>query len=267
IIDSPRERTLAIITNNFMPCNGRWPTLITMATLFIGGAVVAAQTTVAAAALAVLVLIGFVVTLAVSWVLTRTVLRGLPSEFTLELPPYRRPSVGRILVRAFVDRTLKVLWRAIIVAAPVGGLTYILAAVHVGDKALLYHATDFFDPFGRAIGLDGIIVMAFLLGLPANEIVMPIMIMSYLGAGAMLELDSLQALKTLLVDQNGWTWLTAVSVMLFSLLHYPCGTTIVTIYKETRSLRWTVIATLMPLGIAIGVCFAIAQTVRALGLG
>lgn len=265
IIDSPRERTLAILTNNFMPCNGRWPTLITMATLFIGSAVIALQTTVAAAALVALVLFGVFVTLGVSWVLTKTVLRGLPTEFTLELPPFRRPHVGRILVRSLIDRTLKVLWKAIIVAAPAGGITWILATIKVGDKALLYHATDSLDGFGRALGLDGIIVMAFLLGLPANEIVMPIMIMSYIGAGAMLELDSLTALKELLVVQNGWTWLTAVSVMLFSLLHYPCGTTIFVIYKETQSMKWTTLATLMPLSIAIAVCFVVAQTVRLLG--
>ncbi|HUU44273.1 MAG TPA: nucleoside recognition domain-containing protein [Acidobacteriota bacterium] len=266
IIDSPRERTLAIITNNFMPCNGRWPTLITMATLFVGGAVVAAQTTIAAAALAALVLFGVFVTLTVSWVLSKTVLRGLPSEFTLELPPFRRPAIGRILVRALIDRTLTVLWRAVIVAAPVGGITWLLARITIGDKALLYHASDALDGFGRALGLDGIILMAFILGLPANEIVMPIMIMAYVGAGAMLQLDSLSALKTLLVDQNGWTWLTAVCVMLFSLLHYPCGTAMLTIYRETKSVKWTLLSIFLPLGIAIGVCFAVAQTVRALGL-
>jgi ferrous iron transport protein B len=257
---------LAILTNNFMPCNGRWPTLITMATLFIGGAVIVGQTTVAAAALVALVLIGVFMTLGVSWALTKTMLRGLPSAFTLELPPYRRPQLGRIFVRAFIDRTLKVLWRAIIVAAPAGGITWILGNVFVGDKALLYHASGALDGFGHALGLDGIILMAFILGLPANEIVMPIMIMGYLGSGAMLELDSLSQLKTLLVDQNGWTWLTAVCVMLFSLLHYPCGTTIYTIYKETLSVKWSTLSAIIPLAIAIAVCFAVAQLVRALGL-
>ena len=266
IIESPRERMLAILTNNFMPCNGRWPTLITMATLFIGGAVIVGQTTVAAAALVALVLIGVFMTLGVSWALTKTMLRGLPSAFTLELPPYRRPQLGRIFVRAFIDRTLKVLWRAIIVAAPAGGITWILGNVFVGDKALLYHASGALDGFGHALGLDGIILMAFILGLPANEIVMPIMIMGYLGSGAMLELDSLSQLKTLLVDQNGWTWLTAVCVMLFSLLHYPCGTTIYTIYKETLSVKWSTLSAIIPLAIAIAVCFAVAQLVRALGL-
>ena len=211
-------------------------------------------------------LFGVFVTLVVSWVLSKTVLRGLPSEFTLELPPFRRPSIGRILVRALIDRTLVVLGRAVVVAAPVGGITWLLAKITIGDKALLYHMSDALDGFGRALGLDGIILMAFILGLPANEIVMPIMIMAYVGAGAMLELDSLTALKTLLVDQNGWTWLTAVCVMLFSLLHYPCGTAMLTIYRETKSLKWTLIAIFLPLGIAIAVCFAVAQTVRALGL-
>lgn len=266
IIDSPRERTIAIITNNFIPCNGRWPMLIAMATIFIGGSVVTGQVTLAAAALVALVLFGVMVTLVVSWGLSKTLLRGLHSEFTLELPPFRRPSFTRIFVRAFIDRTLKVLWRAIIVAAPVCGIVWILANVDAGGTPLLYHATASLDGFGRALGMDGIILMAFLLGLPANEIVMPVMIMTYIGAGAMLELDSLEALKVLLVDENGWTWLTAVSVMLFSLLHYPCGTTIVMIYKETKSFKWTTVATLLPLGIAISVCYIVAQTVRALGL-
>ncbi|MBD3297649.1 MAG: ferrous iron transporter B [candidate division Zixibacteria bacterium] len=265
IIDSPRERMLAILTNNFVPCNGRWPTLIAMATLFIGGAVAMGQTTVAAAVLAVLVLIGVFVTLVVSWVLSRTVLKGIPSSFALELPPFRRPNFGRILVRSLIDRTLKVLWRAMIVAAPAGALTWVLANIYVGDTALLYHATGAIDGFARAIGLDGIILMAFILGMPANEIVLPIMIMGYLSGGAMTELDSMQALKSLLVDQHGWTWLTAVCVMLFSLLHYPCGTTIYTIYKETKSAKWTTLAGLMPTAIAIGVCLAVAQLVRGLG--
>ncbi len=266
IIDSPRERMLAILTNNFVPCNGRWPTLIAMSTLFIGGAVVAGQTAVAASALVVLVLIGLFVTLAVSWVLTKTVLKGVPSSFALELPPFRKPNIPRILVRALVDRTLLILWRAIVVAAPAGAVTWILANVYVGDVSLLYHAAHALDGFGHAIGLDGIILMAFILGLPANEIVLPIMIMGYLSGGAMMELDSLAALKDLLVVQNGWTWVTAVCVMLFSLLHYPCGTTIYTIYKETKSMKWTALSALMPLAIAIGVCFIVAQTARAFGL-
>lgn len=266
IIDSPRERMLAILTNNFVPCNGRWPTLIAMSTLFIGAAVVTGQTAIAALALVALVLFGVFVTLSVSWALSKTMLRGVPSSFALELPPFRRPNFGRIFVRAMVDRTLRVLWRAIIVAAPAGGVTWILANVYVGDTALLYHASNALDGFGRAIGLDGIILMAFLLGLPANEIVLPIMIMGYLSGGAMMELDSMEALRELLVVQHGWTWLTAVSVMLFSLLHYPCGTTIYTIYKETKSVKWTVISAIMPLAIAIGVCFVVAQAVRGLGL-
>ena len=266
IIDSPRERMLAILTNNFVPCNGRWPTLIAMSTLFIGGAVVAGQTLVAAGALVVLVLFGLAVTLAVSWALTKTVLKGVPSSFSLELPPFRRPNFSRIFLRAFIDRTLAILWRAVLVAAPAGGATWILANIYVGDTALLYHATRFLDPFAHAIGLDGIILMAFILGLPANEIVLPIMIMGYLSGGAMMELNSLAALKDLLVVQNGWTWLTAVCVMLFSLLHYPCGTTIYTIYKETKSMKWTVLSAVIPTSIAIAVCFAVAQIVRALGL-
>ena len=265
IIDSPRERTIAILTNNFVPCNGRWPTLIAMATLFIGGAVVTGQTVVAAAALVSLVLFGTFVTLAVSWGLSKTLLRGVPSSFALELPPFRRPNFGRILVRSLIDRTLKVLWRAVVVAAPAGGVTWLLGNIYVGDASLLAHAASFLDPFAHSIGLDGIILMAFILGLPANEIVLPIMIMGYLSSGAMMELDSMHALKVLLVDQNGWTWLTAVSVMLFSLLHYPCGTTIYTIYKETKSIKWATLSAVIPTSIAIAVCFAVTQVIRAFG--
>jgi len=267
IIESPRERLIAILTNSFVPCNGRYPTLITLAAIFMGGGVAAAYSSLVTSATVVgIVLVGFVTTLTVSWALSKTLLRGVPSHFTLELPPYRKPQVGRVIVRSLYDRTVVVLGRAVKTAAPAGAITWLLANLNVGDASLLAHTADFLDPFGAALGLDGMILMAFLLGLPANEIVLPILIMGYLSTGSMTELDSLDALKSLLVEQHGWTWLTALNLMLFSLLHYPCGTTLITIYKETKSLKWAVFSAVMPLAIAIGVTFVVAQIVRLLGL-
>ncbi|MMZ48509.1 Ferrous iron transport protein B [compost metagenome] len=265
IIESPRERMIAILTNNFVPCNGRWPTLILLSSLFMVGAVgMGASVTVAALIVVGMVLFGIAMTLFVSWALSKTLLRGVPSHFTLELPPYRPPQFGRTIVRSVYDKTLFVLKRAIITAAPAGVITWILANIMVGDKSVLTHVADWFAPFAHAIGLDGYILMAFLLGLPANEIVVPILIMGYMASGAMMELDDMGALKALFLD-HGWTWLTALNMMLFSLLHYPCGTTIYTIAKETKSTKWTVLSVLMPLAIAIVVCFVVAQTVRYFG--
>jgi ferrous iron transport protein B len=265
IIESPRERIIAIITNNFVPCNGRFPTLIVLSTLFMGGAVGAAYGSLVATGIVVgLVLVGISVTLAVSWLLSKTMLRGIPSNFTLELPPYRKPQIGRLLLRSVFDRTVFVLRRAIIVAAPAGVITWILANIMIGDQSVLTHAALFLDPFAQQLGLDGFILMAFILGLPANEIVLPILIMSYLQAGAMLDLDSLDELKQLFVD-HGWTWLTALCMMLFSLLHYPCGTTMWTIAKETKSAKWTMLAIFLPTSIALGVCFLVAHAVRFFG--
>lgn len=267
IIESPRERLIAILTNCFVPCNGRFPTLIAMATIFLGGAVaVNYSNIVAAAAVVSMVLVGIITTLLVSYLLSKTLLKGIPSNFTLELPPYRKPLIGQVIVRSIFDRTLFVLARAVCVAAPAGGLIWILANVNIGDISILSYLAGTLDPFARLIGLDGIILLAFILGLPANEIVLPIMIMGYLSAGTMIELDSLSALKTLLVDQQGWTWLTALCVMLFSVLHFPCATTLITINRETKSTRWTILAFLIPFSIACLVCFLVAQSVRLLGI-
>jgi len=267
IIESPRERILAILTNNFVPCNGRFPTLITLATLFMGGAVGMAYGSLIATLVVVgIVLIGISTTLAVSWGLSRTVLRGVPSTFTLELPPYRKPQFGRLLVRSVFDRTRFVLGRAVVVAAPAGVITWILANIMIGDLSILGHVAAFLDPFARALGLDGFILMAFLLGMPANEIVLPILIMSYLSSGAMIELDSMEELKNLFLS-HGWTWVTALCMMLFSLLHFPCGTTMWTIAKETKSTKWTLLAIFLPTAIAVSVCFLVAQTARLLGWG
>lgn len=267
IIESPRERLIAILTNNFVPCNGRFPTLIALAGIFLGGAVaINYSNVVASAAVVGIVLIGILATLLVSYLLSKTLLRGIPSSYTLELPPYRKPLVGQVIVRSVFDRTLFVLARAVVVAAPAGGIIYILANVYMGDVSILSYLAGVLDPFAKMMGLDGIILLAFILGLPANEIVLPIMIMGYLSAGTMIELNSLSALKSLLVDGQGWTWLTALCVMLFSLLHYPCATTLITINRETKSRKWTILAFLIPLSIACMVCLLVAQTVRMLGL-
>ncbi|UCF18477.1 MAG: ferrous iron transporter B [Gemmatimonadota bacterium] len=264
VIDSPRERLIAILTNNFVPCNGRFPTLIMLATIFVAAAFPPALASFAAAGAVVgVVLIGVFFTLLVSWVLSRSVLKGEASSFTLELPPYRRPNIGQILYTSIIDRTLFVLWRAILMAAPAGGAIWLLSNISVGGDSLTGWVSGFLDPLGRAIGLDGVILLAYIIAIPANEIVVPTIIMAYLGAGMMLELDSLTELQALLVGQQGWTLLTAVSLMLFSLLHNPCSTTIWTMYKETGSKKWTALGALMPLAIAFVVCFAVAQTARA----
>ena len=266
IIDSPRERLIAIITNNFVPCNGRFPTLIAIGTIFIGGTVGGAFQSVASTlALTGIVLLGILMTLLVSKILSMTILKGLPSSFTLELPPYRKPQIGRVIVRSVFDRTLFVLGRAVVVAAPAGLVIWLLANINIGDVSLLTYGANFLDPFGKLLGMDGYIMMAFILGLPANEIVIPIMIMSYMASGSMLELEELEDLRQLLVT-NGWTWLTGVCVMLFSLMHFPCGTTLWTIRKETQSLKWTLASFVIPTAAGIIICFVVANVVRLLGL-
>ncbi|ATW27591.1 ferrous iron transport protein B [Candidatus Formimonas warabiya] len=266
IIDSPRERLIATITNNFVPCNGRFPTLIAVSSIFLGGIVSQPyRSFVSTFAMVAVVLLGVFMTLVISKILSKTILKGMPSSFTLELPPYRKPQLGRILVRSILDRTLFVLARAVCVAAPAGLVIWGMANIQVGGVTLLVHCANFLQPFAQLIGLDGYILMAFILGLPANEIVVPIIIMSYLAAGSMLELDSLEELRTLLVS-HGWTWLTGVCVMLFSLMHYPCGTTLWTIKKETQSMKWAFVSFLVPTITGIIVCFVVAQLVRGLGL-
>lgn len=263
VIDSPRERLVAILTNNFVPCNGRFPTLIMLATIFVGARFSAGFASLAAAGTVLLVvLIGVAFTLGVSWALSRTLLKGEASAFTLELPPYRRPGVLRILYTSLIDRTLFVLWRAVLTAAPAGAVIWILANIDVGGTSLAQHVSNALNPLGHAIGLDGVILLAYIIAIPANEIVVPTMLMVYLGTGMMTEMDSFDDLRTLLVDQHGWTLLTAVNLMLFSLLHNPCATTIMTIYKETLSARWATIGALMPLGLAFIVTFLVATIWR-----
>jgi len=265
VIDSPRERLIAILTNNFVPCNGRFPTLIMLSVVFVAAAFPPALASIAAAGSVVgVVLIGVFFTLLVSWMLSRTVLKGVASSFTLELPPYRRPNIGQILYTSIVDRTLFVLWRAVLMAAPAGGVIWLLSNISAGGGSLTGWISGFLNPLGHTIGLDGVILLAYIIAIPANEIVVPTMLMAYMGAGMMIEIDSLAELQQLLVGQEGWTLLTAVCLMLFSLLHNPCSTTIWTIYKETGSAKWTTLGALMPLAIAFVVCFIIAQTARLL---
>ena len=259
IIDSPRERLIAILTNTFSICNGRFPTLIALATIFMGTLVARAYSSMLATlAVVAIIMTGILTSLLVSYLLSRTLLQGVSSFFVLELPPFRKPQLGQILIRSLLDRTLFVLWRAVVIAAPAGALTWILANSFVADTSVFALIAGWLDPLGQLMGMDGIILIAFLLGLPANEIVLPILIMGYLSAGSMLELDSLNALQTLLLD-HGWTWITALCVMLFSLLHFPCGTTLYTIFKETRSARWTIMAALIPLALGILVTFIVNQ--------
>lgn len=265
IIDSPRERLIATITNNFVPCNGRFPTLIALASIFIASAAGSFSSLAATLSILVAIVLGVILTLFISRLLSKTILKGLPSSFTLELPPYRKPQVGRIIVRSIFDRTLFVLGRAVAVAAPAGFVIWSMANIIIGDVSILTHCAQFLDPFSRLLGLDGYIMMAFILGLPANEIVVPILIMSYMSKGAMLELDSLTEMRQLFID-NGWTWLTAVCMMLFSLNHWPCATTLWTIRKETQSCKWTLVSFLVPTVTGIIICFIIAQGARLLGL-
>ena len=254
IIDSPRERLLAILTNNFVPCNGRFPTLIALLTMFfVGTAGGGLSPVLSALLLTAAIVLGVGITFAVTKLLSETLLRGVPSSFTLELPPYRKPQIGKVLVRSVFDRTLFVLGRAAAVAAPAGLVIWLMANITAGGVSILAHCAAFLDPFARLMGLDGVILLAFILGFPANEIVIPIIIMAYTAQGSILELDSLAQMKDLFV-QYGWTWVTAVSVMLFSLNHWPCSTTLLTIKKETGSLKWTALAAAIPTGVGVALC-------------
>ncbi|HMV31586.1 MAG TPA: ferrous iron transport protein B [Gemmatimonadales bacterium] len=272
VIDSPRERLVAILTNNFSLCNGRWPTQILMATIFVGAVVPAPLAGLAAASAVVgVAVLGIGIMFASSWLLTRTVLRGEATTFSLELPPYRPPSLLRTLYTSLIDRTLIVLWRAVVFAAPAGALIWLICNIHVGGASLADHAVHALDPVGILLGLNGVILLAYVVAIPANEIVIPTVLMLTVltariagvgpGAGVMFELDSPAAVSALL-HGAGWTALTGINLMLFSLLHNPCSTTIYTIYKETGSTRWTVLSVLLPLGLGFVTCFLVAQLWR-----
>ena len=246
IINSPREKLIAILTNCFVPCNGRFPFLITIATIFFGGIAGGFSSSIIATIVVLLVIVlGVFMTLIVSKLLSKTILKGLPSSFTLELPPYRKPKILEVIVRSIFDKTIFVLGRAISIAAPAGLVIWLFANIQINDISILTYVANFFDPFGKLLGLDGYIITAFILGLPANEIVLPIILMSYAKTGTLLHLENLADISQILIE-NGWTLLTAINIMILSLLHFPCGTTLMTIKKETGSLKWTVLSFIIP---------------------
>lgn len=256
IIDSPRERLIAILTNSFVPCNGRFPTIIAIITMFFVTAGNRFSSVISAVLLLGAILLGVAATLAMSKLLSHTLLKGIPSSFTLELPPYRRPQFGKVLVRSIFDRTIFVLGRACTAAAPCGLIIWLLANINAGDASLLAHASDFLDPFGRFIGLDGVILLGFILGFPANEIVVPIILMTYLAQGSLIELNDPMQIHAVL-SANGWDLTTAVCMIIFTLFHFPCATTCLTIKKETGSLKWTAVSFILPLLTGIALCAAI----------
>ncbi|MDR0861282.1 MAG: ferrous iron transporter B [Oscillospiraceae bacterium] len=265
IIESQRERLIAVLTNAFVPCNGRFPMLIAIISMFFAGAVFgSAAPLIEVTMLTGAILLGVGLTFGVSRFLSATALRGARSAFTMELPPFRLPRIGRTIVRSLLDRTLFVLGRAVVVAAPAGLVIWLLANVTIGDSTALQAVAAFLDPFARLLGLDGVILLAFVLGFPANEIVFPIIIMTYSAAGALTDAQSLADLRNLLIC-NGWTWVTAVCTLLFCLVHWPCSTTCLTIKKETGSVRWTLLAVALPTAVGMLLCLIVATLARFAG--
>lgn len=269
VIDSPRERLVAIITNNFSLCNGRWPTQILIASIFIGGLVPASFAgIVSAGAVVGVAVLGIFFSLVVSWGLSKSVLKGEASAFSLELPPYRPPRIWQTLYTSLIDRTIFVLWRAIVFAVPAGIVIWVVANVKIDGISLAEHFIQWSDPFAFVFGLNGVILLAYIIAIPANEIVIPTVLMLTVlsaklsgmgaGTGVMFEMDS-TADTAAVLQAGGWTLLTAINLMLFSLLHNPCSTTIVTIYKETKSLKWTLVSTFLPIVLGLIVCFFTTQ--------
>lgn len=254
IIDSPRERLIAILTNSFVPCNGRFPILISIITMFLVGVEGGFWNSLLGVLILMMVIgFGIFMTFVTSSVLSKTLLKGVPSSFTLELPPYRRPQYGKVIVRSIFDRTLFVLGRAITVAIPAGLVIWCLANININGGSLLSILSNVLDPLGRLLGMDGVILLAFILAFPANEIVIPIIIMSYMSTGNLVDISNLSTLREVLVS-NGWTWVTAISVMLFSLMHWPCSTTCLTVKKETSSIKWTILSIVIPTFCGVVVC-------------
>ncbi|MBO5179003.1 MAG: ferrous iron transporter B [Clostridia bacterium] len=262
IINSTREKLIAILTNAFVPCNGRFPMLISIITMFFVGTSGGLLSSIYGVLILLgIILFGIFMTFLVSKILSKTILKGEPSSFILELPPYRKPQILKIITRSMLDRTLFVLGRAVCVAAPAGLVIWLLANITIGDATILTLCTQFLDSFARIIGLDGVILMAFILGLPANEIVVPIILMSYMATGEIVEMSNVIELKNILV-QNGWTYVTALCTMIFSLMHWPCSTTCITIKKETGSWKWVFLAMLIPTLVGMGVCFIMSSIYR-----
>lgn len=262
IIDSPRERLIAIITNNFIPCNGRFPTLIAIISIFFAVSFSGfAKSVITALIMLAVIVFAVLLTLILSKLLSKTILKGVPSSFVLELPPYRRPQFLKVIVRSVFDRTLFVLGRAVIVAVPAGALIWLLANTTVNGATLLQYCTDYLNPFGLLLGVDGVIIMAFILGIPANEIVIPIILMAYLNTGTLTDYGSLSELHSLL-SANGWTVTTAICTLLLCISHSPCSTTCLTIYKETKSLKWTAVSVLLPVAVGIIMCLLVSSVSR-----
>lgn len=253
IIDSPRERLIAILTNSFVPCNGRFPTILAILTIFFAGNAQNLELTIL---LTLVILFGVFMTFVSSWLLSKTLLKGIPSSFTLELPPYRKPQIASVLAHSVINRTLRVLVRAVIAAAPAGILIWIMANIRLEGHSILNLVSGFLNPFAQILGLDGKILLAFLLGLPANEIVIPVLIMAYTAQSSLTDFESLTSLRTLLLQQ-GWTISTAISILILCVLHWPCATTLLTIKKETRSLKWTALAFLLPTCMGFLLCFLV----------
>ena len=254
IIDSPRERLIAILTNNLVPCNGRFPFLITIATIFIAGTIGGiGASIVSTIAVMFVIILGIIMTLVISKILSKTILKGMPSSFVLELPPYRKPQFLKVLVRSIFDRTIFILGRAIAVAAPAGLVIWLFANIGIQGESLLTIIANFLEPLAKLMGLDGYILTAFILGIPANEIVLPIMLMCYMQGTSLVNMEDTFAIGEIL-KQNGWTILTAINVMLFTVFHFPCATTLLTIKKETGSWKWTAIGFLIPTVCGIVFC-------------
>lgn len=263
IIDSPRERMIAMITNSFVPCNGRFPALISLITIFFAGSVILPLQSVFTALILILIIaFAVAVTLIISKLLSITILKGMSSAFLLELPPYRRPQFGKVIVRSIFDRTIFVLLRALAVAVPAGLLIWIMSNCTIENISLLKYCTDFLDPLARIFGLDGVILMAFILGFPANEIVVPIIIMAYSATSVLTDASSLSDLYNLFIA-NGWTLTTALCTIIFYLFHFPCSTTCITIYKECKSIKWTLMSVIIPLTCGLTMCF-IVNTISSL---
>lgn len=259
IIDSPRERLIAILTNSLVPCNGRFPTLITISAIFIGAGVSGVfKSVVSAVAVLAVIVLGILATFGASYILSKTVLKGKPSQFTLELPPYRNPKIGEVIYRSVFDRTLFVLGRAAAVAAPAGAIIWFTANIFIGETSVLNHMAAALNPLGRALGLDGYILIAFILGIPANEIVMPILLMCYTASGHLSELGTLEETRSLLLA-NDWNIITAINMLIFTVFHFPCATTLLTVKKETGSLKWTFVSFALPTVIGLVLCFITAQ--------
>lgn len=264
IIDSPRERLIAILTNSFVPCNGKFPTIISIITMFFVGTISGAFSSIVGVLILLgIILLGIFMTFIVSKILSKTILKGKASSFTLELPPYRKPQIGKVIVRSILDRTLFVLGRAVAIAIPAGLIIWIFANININGTSILLHSTNFLEPFAKLMGLDGVILMAFILGFPANEIVVPIMLMAYMATGQIIEMGNLLELKSILIE-NGWTWVTATCTIIFSLFHWPCSTTCLTIKKETGSLKWTILSAAIPTVIGISICMIINLVAKIL---